>query len=145
MKIFFSLTRSHSQMCIRIYIFNFKKKQNKKKLSTKQNKTRRQKKRKRNYRKANIWKTYRDKRISFANLLCVLELTWSSSEFLLVVHMNLIQFICSDRIHSICYATATDEVHIFLNKNKIKSLLLRYIFVYLFLVYICVFVAANLL
>ena len=28
---------------------------------------------------------------------------------------------CSDRVHSICYATATDEVHTFMNKNKIKK------------------------
>ena len=79
--------------------------------------------------------------ISFANLLCVLLI--SGCEFLLVVHVNLMQFMCNERNHSICYTTTTYEVHTFKNKNERKTL--RDIFVYHFLFYICLFVAANLL
>ena len=50
---------------------------------------------------------------------------------------------CNERNHSICYTTATYEVDTFKNKNKRESLL-RGIFDYHFLVYICLFVAANL-
>ena len=51
---------------------------------------------------------------------------------------------CNERNHSICYtATTTYEVYIFKNKNKRK--LLRDIFVYHFLFYIYLFVAANFL
>ena len=46
-KIFLSLNRPHSRMCIKIYIFNFKKQTNNQK-NQKQKKTRLQKKRKRN-------------------------------------------------------------------------------------------------
>ena len=49
----------------------------------------------------------------------------------------------NERNDSICYTTTTYEVHAFKNKNKRKSL--RDIFVYHFLYYICLFVAANLL
>ena len=76
-------------MCIRIYIFNFKKnKKNKKKPSTKQNKktkNAKETKEKRIYGKHIGTRGYR-LRICFVYF----ELTWSSSEFLLVVHMNLI-------------------------------------------------------
>ena len=41
---FLSLTRLHSRMCIRIYIFNFKKTKKQNKNNTKQSKTRSQKK-----------------------------------------------------------------------------------------------------
>ena len=51
--------------------------------------------------------------------------------------MSLIQFMCNERSHNICYATATYEVQTFKHKNK------RYVFVYYFLLYICLFVAAN--
>ena len=45
--------------------------------------------------------------------------------------------------YSICSTTTTCEVHTFKNKDKIKSC--RNIFVYHFLFYICLFVAATLL
>ena len=96
-------------MCIMICIFNFKKNKNtnKTKNKTKQsnnnkqtkkqktNKTRKQeKKRKRKERrKDNISVenlTRYDATVMFVNLLSVLLSYWSSREFLLVVHMNLI-------------------------------------------------------
>ena len=63
--------------------------------------------------------------------------------------MNLMYFMCNERNHNICYTTATYEVHFLKNqkkkKKKKKKSLLRDIFVYHFLVYVGLFVAANLL
>ena len=83
--------------------------------------------------------------ISFVNLLCVLLTylieSWNSPgcsyEFDVV-------YVQREKLQYLLY-TATDEVHTFKNKSKRKSLLLKDIFVYHFLVYICLFVAANLL
>ena len=47
---------------------------------------------------------------------------------------------CATREIAVCYTTTTYEVHAFKNKNKRKSLL-RDIFVYNFIVCICLFVA----
>ena len=51
---------------------------------------------------------------------------------------------CHERNPSICYTTTKYEVYTFKNKNKRESLL-RDNFVYHFIVYICLFIAANLL
>ena len=64
------------------------------------------------------------------NLTGYFQLTRSSREFLLVVHMNLMQFMWNERNHGICYTITTYELHTLKNKNKIKSL--RYIFGYIF-------------
>ena len=53
-----------------------------------------------------------------------------------------VQFMCNERNHSICYATTTNEVYTFKNKNKRKSL--REIFAYHFLFCICLFLDTNL-
>ena len=47
---------------------------------------------------------------------------------------------CATREITVCYTTTTYEVHAFKNKNKRKPLL-RDIFVYNFIVYVCLFVA----
>ena len=64
-------------------------------------------------------------------------------KFILIVHIDLMSFMCKDRNHSICYTITTYEVHTFKKKKKRKSV--RDIFVYQFLFYICLFVAINLL
>ena len=80
MKKFLSLTRSHSQMCIRIYVFNFR--------NTKPKIAKRQKAK----------ETKEERRIHLKNLtgyddifceftLCTFNL--SSGKFLLIVHINL--------------------------------------------------------
>ena len=74
--------------------------------------------------------------MSFANFVFVLssiiwQLTWSSREFLLLLHMSLMQFMYNERNHSVCYTTATYEVHNFKNRNKRKSL--RDLFVFSFI------------
>ena len=55
--------------------------------------------------------------------------------------MNLMLFMCNERNHSTCYTSTTYEVHTFKNTKKRKP----FNFVYDFLFYICLFVAANLL
>ena len=89
--------------------------------------------------RSGLWLQYRppkerkeEKRISVENLtvyvdivcqfaLCTLNFFLSNHEFLLVVYMNLMKFICIERNHSICCTTATSEVHSFKLKNKWKS------------------------
>ena len=71
--------------------------------------------------------------------------TWLSLEFLLVVHMNLMQFTKSkDKITVfVMHTTRAYEVHTtFKNKSERKSL--RDNSVYHFLFYICLFVVGNL-
>ena len=62
----------------------------------------------------------------------------------MVAHMELCSLCATGEDHSIGYTTTIYEVHTFKNKNKRKSLL-RDIFVYHFLVYICLLVAADML
>ena len=77
----------------------------------------------------------------FTNFLCVFLTWWLSHEFLLLVHMNLTQFMCNRRNCSIHYTITTFKVHTFKIKNKRKSL--RGSFVYHLLFYVCLFIAAN--
>ena len=102
LKTFLSVNCSHSWMSIGRYNFNLKKQKQEDKKKKKQKKVIK----KREY----LRKTYPDTMISFANLLYVLssmmsQFTWSSREFLLIAHVNLMQFKCNERNHSNCYTT----------------------------------------
>ena len=57
--------------------------------------------------------------------------------------MNLnIVYVQREKYNSICYTTAIYELHTFKNKNEIK--LSREVFIYHFLFYICLLLAADL-
>ena len=99
-------SRQHSWMCIRITRinnFNLKKKKKDKKTWSKRNE-----RRKENVcEKSNGIQWYRLRICSV-----FFWFTWSSIEFLLTVHINLM-FICNERNHSICYTRTAYEVHTF--------------------------------
>ena len=115
-----SLTCSHCQMCIKIYIFNFK---NKKTKITRRQKSKRTKK-KREY----LGKILRNTMISFANLLCCL-LTYPPNFSWL--------FTCNDRNRSICYTTTTYAWSTHLQEQRSKKIIkspfcLSFSFLYLY-------------
>ena len=122
-KIFLSFTRQHSWMCIRITRinnFNFKTKKKDKKTKSKRKKTR----------KENICE--KSNGIQWYPLrICSVFfwLTWSSVEFLLDVHVNLM-FICNERNHSIYYTRTTSEVSTFTGPYREKSIKLQEIFIF---------------
>ena len=70
--------------------------------------------------------------------------TWLSLEFLLVVHMNLMQFMCNGQNHCICYAYYKSiwSTHHF-QEQKWKKIIKRQ-FCLSFSLFICLFVAGNL-
>ena len=68
-----------------------------------------------------LWTTYwtSSERLMYVQFTsCVYEVLLTYL-ILLLVHMNLICFMCNKRNHSICYTTTKYEVHTFKNKNKI--------------------------
>ena len=135
-------------MCIRIYIFNLKKRRKTDTHTHLHTHTHKQTNTHTHTHKHTHThtQTQEEKRISVENLkgynkvICefALRTLLDVCEFAsFLLYMNFIYFMCNEGHHNICYTTTTCDGHIFKNKNKKKSL--RDIFLYhVFLLYLSI-------
>ena len=125
-KFILSFTRLHSWMCIRICTFRFKKHIHKQKAKESREEKRKRKETKEWQQKENAVVTncicgkfnVIQHHVSLQICSMYFYPSWLSHEFLLVVHINLMYFVCNERSCDICYTITACEVLTFKNEKK---------------------------